>query len=128
MISSIGVDLVEVSRILRLYDKFGARFLARAFHPREAAKALQLPRARLGTFLAARWAAKEALHKALRSERLLFPDVEVVSCSSSGAPSLLLHNQAAAVQQQRGLVLHLSLSHEGSCAVGFVVAEAAQLR
>ena len=127
MISSIGVDLVEVSRVLRLYDKFGARFLARAFHPREAARALELPRVRLGSFLAARWAAKEALHKALRNERLLFPDVEVVS-SSSGAPSLLLHNQAAAVQKQKGLVLHLSLSHEGSCAVGFVVAEAAQLK
>ena len=117
----IGVDIVAVARVARVYARYGARFLERAFHPREAARARALPAPRLAAFLAARWAAKEALHKALRVERLLFTDVEVVS-EPSGAPRFELHGAARAAGAR--LDLQLSVSHEERYAVAFVVATA----
>ena len=117
-VSSVGVDIVSVARVARVLARFRERFLARAFHPREAAAARSLPAPRAHEFLASRWAAKEALHKAARTQRLLFPDVEVVR-APSGAPSFALHGAAAT--WAHGAAVHLSLSHEAEFAVAFVV-------
>jgi holo-[acyl-carrier protein] synthase len=121
LVSAIGVDIVSVARVARLHARFGARFLERAFHAREAARARALPAPRLGEFLASRWAAKEALHKALRTTRLLFPDVEVAS-GGGGAPAFVFHGAARDALRARGLDVHLSLSHEADFAVAFVLA------
>jgi holo-[acyl-carrier protein] synthase len=57
---SVGVDLVELARIERAVDRHGERFLARIYTPMELARYRQrLPE------LAARFAAKEAVSKAL---------------------------------------------------------------
>lgn len=81
-VRGIGVDVCHVPRLARAHARFGDRFLRRAFHPAEAARFTALmargPPAAAHAFLASRWAAKEALHKALGALRLLFPDVEVV--------------------------------------------------
>ena len=124
-IRGVGVDIVETARVFRLYERYGARFLARAFHPRERAAAAALPPAALPGFLSSRWAAKEALHKALGSQRLLFPDVEVARSSGGGPPALVLHNAALRYQREQRLALHLSLSHERASSVAFVVASTA---
>jgi len=118
LVSAIGVDIVSVARVARLHARFGARFLERAFHAREAARARALPAPRQPEFLASRWAAKEALHKALRTRRLLFPEIEVVR-APGGAPAFELHGAAAA--HARGADVHVSLSHEADFAIAFVV-------
>jgi holo-[acyl-carrier protein] synthase len=128
-IHGIGVDLADARRVQRLLDRYGARFLAKAFHPAEARALAALPAARAGPFLASRWAAKEALHKALGTQRLLFPDIEVVhrggsGVGGSGPPQLRLHGAAGAYQAAQGLALHLTLSHEQHMAVALVVATA----
>ena len=58
----LGVDLAHQPRLLRAYSKFGDRFLARAFHPREAQRVRELAgrgmgdvtRQQVGDFLASR--------------------------------------------------------------------------
>ena len=119
-IRGIGCDLASHVRLLRVYDRHGPRFLERAYHLREAQYAATLPRHLLGGFLSSRWAAKEALHKALGDKRLLFPDIEVVR--GSGPPTLVLHNDAARFLQGEGLDLLLTLSHEDGLSLAFVVA------
>jgi holo-[acyl-carrier protein] synthase len=74
--------------------------------------------------LAARFAAKEAVMKALGVGLGRFPlrDVEVTR-SPSGAPSLRLHGQAAAVAAEQGVsAWHLSLSHTRRLAHAVAVA------
>ena len=62
MIIGIGIDIIEVSRIAASYERFGERFLNRILLPNEIAYCLshKVP----GPFLAARFAAKEAISKA----------------------------------------------------------------
>lgn len=77
--------------------------------------------------LAARFAAKEALIKALGgSTGVRWHDIVVVS-DESGAPSLRLTGGARSLAESRGATrLHLSLSHDGGVAVAYVVAETDQ--
>ena len=146
-IRGIGVDIAATGRVLRLFERYGQRFLAKAFHPAEVRALDALPAGSVGPFLASRWAAKEALHKALGTKRLLFPDIEVArsgahiggggggggssssgssssggSSSTGGPPRLLLHGAAGDYLRSQGLALHLTLSHEAGMAVAFVVA------
>jgi holo-[acyl-carrier protein] synthase len=121
MIRGLGIDLACISRVHRLYTLYGQRFLAKAFHPAEAAHACSLPAASVGPFLASRWAVKEALHKALGGPRLLFPDIQLHR-SPAAAPALLLHNAAAVYQREQGLAFHVTLSHERDMAVACVLA------
>lgn len=120
-LTSIGVDIVSVPRIARLHARYGDRFLERAFHIREAAIATSMPAPRAATFLAARWAAKEALHKAVGSRRLLFPEIEVAN-DPSGAPAFLLHGAAHEWAVHERFSATLSLSHEDNFAIAFVIA------
>lgn len=119
---AVGVDLVSVDRIAGLLERHGGRFLARCFHPGEAAVAARPGRAGAQA-LAARWAAKEACLKALggRLAPLPYRDVEVVR-DAVGAPSLRLHGRARdRLIELGGGTLHLSLSHERDAAVAVVV-------
>lgn len=102
----VGVDICLVRRVAAAHARFGRRFLERAFHPTEVERFERLLAqaggvgggtlgggggggmpAAAANFLASRWAAKEALHKALRSHRLLFPEVEVCTLPSGGGPA-----------------------------------------
>src|SRR5262245_1014890 len=62
MILGIGIDIIEVGRIEASYKKFGERFLQRILHPAEISYCLS--HRSPGPFLAARFAAKEAISKA----------------------------------------------------------------
>jgi holo-[acyl-carrier protein] synthase len=63
MIFGIGTDLVQVERIESTYGRFGAHFVRRLLRPEELA--LFDPARRPARFLAMRFAAKEAISKAL---------------------------------------------------------------
>lgn len=115
MIVGIGVDVVDVARLGRSLERTPA-LLDRLFTPGEQ----QLERLES---LAARFAAKEAVAKALGSSGLSFLDAEVVS-EASGKPVLLLHGDAAALAGSLGITRwHVSLSHDAGTATAFVVAE-----
>ncbi len=116
MIIGIGVDLVDIPRFERSMGRT-PRLMERLFSPAE--------RALKPHSLAARYAAKEALIKALGgSDGLHWTEIEIAS-EPSGRPVFALTGSTADVIAARGITsLHLSLSHDGGLATAYVVAEA----
>ena len=117
MIVGIGVDLVDIARFERTLERT-PRLLPRLF---SAAEQTRSPRS-----LAARYAAKEALIKALGgSDGVHWTEIEITP-EESGRPWFTLTGSTAAVIAERGITaLHLSMSHDAGFATAFVVAEAA---
>jgi holo-[acyl-carrier protein] synthase len=115
MIIGIGTDVVDLERFERSMSRT-PRLLGRLFA--ESERGLALPS------LAARFAAKEALIKALGgSDGVNWIDVEIVP-DEHGNPGFVLHNSVAAEISQRGIErLHLSMTHDAGVAIAFVVAE-----
>ncbi len=129
-IVGVGVDAVDVARFRRVLDR-RPRFAARCFTLSEQCDATSS--ADVAQSLAARFAAKEAVMKALGTGIGAFAltDVEVRRTTGRGAtrnaPFLVLHGTAAEVAGAQGAgQLHLSLTHTDGVAIAFVVAEQAQ--
>lgn len=124
MILGTGVDIIEVSRIASSYEKFGERFINRILRPAEIAYALSHKRP--APFLAARFAAKEAISKAFGTgigRRLGWQDMEVAR-KGSGEPYVILHDAGASLLQERGgRIVHLTLSHTENYAVAMAILE-----
>ncbi|HEY7355525.1 MAG TPA: holo-ACP synthase [Ktedonobacterales bacterium] len=116
----VGIDLVEVERIAQTVARFGPRFLERVFTPEE----LQESRRRV-TWLAGRFAAKEACAKALGTgigAAVAWRDVQVLR-QPSGKPSLRLLGDAAARAAALDITqMDLSISHTHQYALAVVVA------
>lgn len=115
---SVGVDLVEIRRIAALVARHGERFTGRVFTPGEVADC-----GGRAESLAARWAAKEAVAKALGTGigAVGWQEIEVVR-GESGCPAVQLHGRAATLAAERGLARWaLSLAHDGGLALAFVV-------
>jgi holo-[acyl-carrier protein] synthase len=116
---SVGVDLVEVRRIAMIAERYGVRFGRRVFTERELADC-----GLRAESLAARWAAKEAVAKALGTGfgPVGYLEIEVVQ-GEAGCPHVHLHGRAAALAEARGLARWaLSIAHDGGMAIAFVVA------
>ncbi len=124
MIVSCGVDICETERIRRMLAEHGDRFLERTFTEEE--KAYSLGRPREAEHLAGRFAAKEAVLKALGtgwSAGISWLDVSI-SILPSGEPRVTLLARAAEVARERGIkTVHISLSHCHKYAVATVIAE-----
>jgi holo-[acyl-carrier protein] synthase len=120
---AVGVDLIEVERIQATLTRFGNRFLTRIFTENELAYCHGQPHQ-----LAARFAAKEAVSKALGTgiqhrDGVGWREIEIVS-DARGKPIVHLNGQAATRAAQ--LNLHsfaISLSHSREHAIAMVVAE-----
>ncbi|MDH7487385.1 MAG: holo-ACP synthase [Anaerolineae bacterium] len=117
----VGVDIVELARIERAVRRHGDRFLRRVYTEAELAYC----RGDVGR-LAARWAAKEAISKALGTgwRGIEWYELEVIR-EPSGQPQVALHGRAKAIAEELGLTQWaLSLSHSQTCAVAFVIVTA----
>ena len=120
-----GVDLIEIARVQRAVERHGERFLARVFTPTE----LLYSRGRVAE-LAARFAAKEAVSKALgigvrvlARDGIGWHDVEITG-DERGKPLVRLAGRAAERAAELGLTeWAISLSHSRDHAVAFVVAQ-----
>lgn len=124
MILGTGIDIIEVSRIAASYEKFGERFINRILRPAEIAYALSHKRP--APFLAARFAAKEAISKAFGTgigSQLTWQDMEVAR-KASGEPYVILHDGGLKLLQERGgRMVHLTLSHTENYAVAMAILE-----
>jgi holo-[acyl-carrier protein] synthase len=124
MILGIGADLVEISRIEHMLEKYGTRFEERIFTERERKYCRQCARPAMN--YAARFAAKEAFLKALgtgMSQGLNWREVEVVR-NSAGCPSIQLSGKAQAFAETRRMNrIHLTLSHSKDQAISVVAIE-----
>ncbi len=112
MVVGVGIDIIEVSRIQSVAERFGDRFLQRILRPSEIAycQSFRHP----APHFAARFAAKEAISKAFGTgigAALGWQDMEVAR-RESGQPYLVLHDGGATLLASRGGgTIHLSLSH-----------------
>jgi len=110
---NIGIDIVEISRIRRLVDRYGERFLTKIFTPAEIATCFA--RARPAESLAARFAAKEAFAKAWSEPEMPgWHDVEVVMDGEK--PAFHLRGIAAGHRTR----LSLSHTHQFAVAVAWI--------
>ena len=127
---STGVDLLEIERLRQAIERHGLRLLERLFTPEELAcllgKETPDPQQALAhaASLAARFAAKEAVAKALGTGigLVAWREIEVLR-GPSGEPLLRLHGEAQRLAQARGLdTWSLSLTHTATHALAFVAA------
>jgi holo-[acyl-carrier protein] synthase len=114
-IVGVGVDVVDLARFERALDRT-PRLRDRLFTPDEGVLPVRS--------LASRFAAKEALLKALGdTSGARWHDMRVVS-DAEGNPDLVVSGRVAEIAAARGIAtLHVSLSHDAGVAIAFVVAE-----
>ena len=124
MILGVGIDIIEVERIQTLYERFGERFLNRILLPDEIRYCLshKIP----GPFLAARFAAKEAISKAFGTgigAQLGWQDMEVRR-KESGEPFVIFHGNGPKLLQERNArAVLISLSHTQAHATAVAILE-----
>lgn len=118
---AVGVDILEVERMVHGIQRYGDRFCDRFFTEREQEQC----NGRAAS-LAGRFAVKEAVGKALGTGigDVGWKEIEVIN-DQRGRPELVLHGQAAELAAQQGLTeWAISLSHTKTHAVGMAVAMA----
>ncbi|MFW5792017.1 MAG: holo-[acyl-carrier-protein] synthase [Desulfohalobiaceae bacterium] len=128
MIVGLGIDIVELDRIHKALQRFGDRFSRRILTRGELDAMPGTEQAGI-SFLAARFAAKEAGVKALgtgMSGGITWHDLEVRPLPS-GKPEIILHGPAQAVANSLGArMAHVSLTHGRDTAAAVVILETGQ--
>jgi holo-[acyl-carrier protein] synthase len=124
MILGIGIDIIEVARVKASHERFGERFLNRILLADEIAYCLSHKNP--APFLAARFAAKEAVSKAFGTgigASLGWQDIEIRR-KESGEPFVILHgNGKKLFKSRRAKRLLISLSHTANYAAATAVLE-----
>lgn len=124
MILGIGTDIIAIERIEAGLARHGEHFAERILSQDEL---LHLPKGkRAAAYLAGRWAAKEAFVKALGTgfAQGIGPSQISITNTSAGAPVLEPLNKARQYAEKKGAArIHVSISHDASCAVAFVILE-----
>ena len=121
VIQGIGVDVVDVARLRLVLEEQGDAFLNKVFTDMEVTYCRTHKKPYL--HFAARFAAKEAVAKAMRtgwSGAFRWKDIEVIN-ETSGAPRILLFREVAEALGR--CHVHLSLSHTDTTVVAFVIIE-----
>lgn len=120
MILGTGIDIVKFERIQRIYTEHGNRFHQHILTPGELEI---LPSKNSDEFLAGRFAAKEAVIKALGVRNIALKDIEILN-DENGRPLISnlqpLLDKAGIKQKVQVLV---SISHERDIAVGLALLE-----
>ena len=122
MIFGIGVDVLEVERIARTLERFGARFIEHLLLPAEHAQLARTQRRE--RFLAMRFAAKEAIVKAMGTgfaHGMWIRDVGVVQ-NAWGKPEVIFSARGERVRRALGIgEAHLTLTDEAGLVVAVAV-------
>ena len=124
MILGTGIDIIEVARIAASFEKFGERFVNRILLPDEIAYCRR--HRQPAPFLAARFAAKEAISKAFGTgigAQLGWQDMEIRR-KESGEPYVVLHGKGKLLFETRNAKqLLVSLSHTENYAAATAILE-----
>jgi holo-[acyl-carrier protein] synthase len=124
MIIGTGVDIVEIARLRKAVERLKDRFIQRVFTTDEQQFCNQ--HRDPAPYYAARFAAKEAVFKALGTgwaKGVTWQDVEVFR-QQQEAPTLILHGEAQRLSRLMGATkVHLSLSHSEQSAIAMVIME-----
>jgi holo-[acyl-carrier protein] synthase len=121
MIVGIGTDIIQIDRIKKLFDKYQEAFLVKNFHPKECEFFSNLSQEKSISYLAKRFAGKEAVSKAFGSgigAGLAFKDIAILN-DEFGAPYVEI--SSALGENLAKNKIHISLSDDYPIAVAFVV-------
>lgn len=121
MVKGIGVDILEIERIQHSIDQLGNNFLERIFTPEEIRYCQSKHNA--GQHFAARFAAKEAVSKALATGwrgDFAWKDVEIMN-DTLGQPHVTLYGRLK--ETLASASIFVSLSHSKSHVVAMVIIE-----
>ncbi len=113
----IGVDIVTISRIEKMIEKFGNKALSKFLRPKEI-KLAKVPSTAAGF-----WAAKEAASKAIGTgigKQCRFHDIKI-SKDENGAPKLKYKKHIRKKFKIKSS--HLSITHDGGFAIAVVANE-----
>lgn len=125
MILGTGIDIVEIARIAKVLARRDS-FINRVFTENE--QALASLNRDSAPFYAGRWAAKEAIAKAIGvgiGEHCTWQDLDI-GRGTRGEPLLTLSGIAAATAEALGIArIHISISHEQNYACASAIAESA---
>jgi holo-[acyl-carrier protein] synthase len=123
-ILGVGTEITDYLRITALINERGERFLRRVYTNAEIDYCSS--RTEWMHHYAARWAAKEAVLRALGTGMrpgMQWRDIEIGN-DSRGAPTVILHGAARTLLERRGIRrVHVAISHSRGAAVAFAVAE-----
>jgi holo-[acyl-carrier protein] synthase len=119
-VQAVGIDLIEIERVERALER-RPHLAERLFTPAELAYAHE--RARPGRHLAARFAAKEAVIKALGGHGAGPSQIEI---EAGPPPQVRLHGRAAEVAGDRTLSVSLTHSRDTAAAIAIVQAAGAE--
>lgn len=126
MIFGIGVDVLEAARVKKLYDRYGEHFVERLLMPAEREQLGKTRRTE--RFLAMRFAAKEAIVKAMGTgfaHGIWIRDVGVVQ-NAWGRPEVAYSPRGEKVRRKLGIGAgHVTLTDEAGLIVAVAVLEAA---
>jgi holo-[acyl-carrier protein] synthase len=124
-IIGIGTDIIECLRIAKMIERHGELFINRVYTPHEIQYCQT--RKQATQHFAGRWAAKEAVLKALGTgwrRGISWRDVEIRN-APGGRPLVALHGGAREVVEQLGITqMLISISHCRSHATAYAVAQA----
>ena len=121
MIFGVGTDIVQIPRIEGLIDKYDDAFKNKILHEAELLLLQKLPLNKHASFLAKRFAAKEAVSKALGKgigRGLKFQDIIVLN-NEFGTPYVVINSKNP--QDMGKQQIFLSLSDDYPVAIAFVV-------
>ena len=134
MIFGIGTDILEISRIDKILKKYNQTFVRRIFGTNEI-KIIENKSKNISLFLGKRFAAKEAVWKALspkRGDGLVFKEIEILN-NPNGKPYLFFsgHTQKYIMNKEielnSKLIFDISISDEPPYVLAFVVISLAPL-
>jgi holo-[acyl-carrier protein] synthase len=120
----VGVDVMNVAEVRAAIARFGDRYITRTFTDAEAGYCRQAVPAVAAARFAVRFAAKEAVVKALRPTGR-WSDWRAIEIrrQANGCCDVRLHREAAVLARRRRIAhLALSMSHDGDCAAAVVIA------
>lgn len=119
----IGTDIIECDRIANMIEKHGETFLTRVYTPEEIQYCSG--RKAANQHYAGRWAAKEAVFKALGTgwaQGIQWTDVEVIN-QQGGRPIIVLGGKAQEISQQQHIhEMLISISHCRNYATAYATA------
>ncbi len=128
MIIGIGVDIISLVRIKEIYQRHSEHFLTKILTLQEQQKLSKLKDRRFFEYVAGRFAAKEAVAKALGTgigTKLSWHDITITE--NNGKPEVLINKSSFSKIYpnllSENINFHLSISHEKEQVIAFVTLE-----
>lgn len=121
MIESLGIDLIDIERIKKAKNRWGKRFLERVYTPNELEYCLR--KRYPETSLAGRFAAKEAVMKALGtglSMGVRWKDIEILN-DRKGKPEVLVYGRTKNLIGKRKVLISISHTNENAIAQALIL-------